>query len=710
MNNQIFHDLLVIPEGSFLNKNRKDNHRHKGGEIIRKQTNKSTILISLVLLSLSLVFCVSTASADPGIIYVNNATGNDSYNGESAIFDGVNGPKLSIKNATGTVTPNGVVNIADGLYTGTNNTNINIVKSVNIVGQSQANTIIDGENTNWIFKIAETSEPGITVTLSKLTLTNAYSYWDDGSAIWTNCSNLTVSKCSFINNHANNGGAIYNEYGNLTVTHSNFNGNYAENNGGAIYNEYGNLTVTLSAFIDNFADDSCGAIYNEGGNLTVTLSAFIDNRVIDDGGAIYTDNGTLSIVGSTFSNNVANQDGGLYGGGAIYSNNSTLTLMGSNFSNNTAYYNGGAIYSNNSTLTLMGSNFFNNTANQGGAIINYRGTANVTGSTLTNNTATDYGGAIDNEYGTTNITSIILTNNNATYGGAIDNYHGTVNLTSSTLTNNTATYGGAIDNYRGTGNLTNSTLTNNTATNYGGAINNEYGTVNLTSSTLTNNNATYGGAILNTGTANVHFNRIVRNTAIQGSAICNSDEGEGFGLVNATANWWGSNNPDFNNLIFGENVTYTPWLYLTFSSIPTTIPQGSTSTLTANFNNLFDGTTLTTIDPSIGHLPDGTPVTFTTNLGNVGSKSIIIDTLNGIATAILRGDEGAGVALTSVSLDSQTLYATVTITAAESATSNNQVNAASNTVGMQTTGAPIMPLALAALSVLGGLITTRKNQ
>ncbi len=286
------------------------------------------MIIPLVLMSLSLVFCVSTVSADQGIIYVNNATGNDSYNGESATFDGVNGPKLTIKNATGTVTPNGVVNIADGLYTGTDNTMISIVKSVSIIGQSQANTIIDAENTNWIFEIAEMSDPGITVTISNLTLKNAYSDSNDGTAIWANCSSLTVSDCNFINNYANNGGAIYNEYGNLTVTSSTFSGNYAENDGGAIYNKYGNLTVNLSAFIDNYADDSCGAIYNEGGNLTVNVSAFIDNRVIDDGGAIYTDNGTLSIVGSTFTNNVANRDGGLYGGGAIYSNNSTMTIMG----------------------------------------------------------------------------------------------------------------------------------------------------------------------------------------------------------------------------------------------------------------------------------------------------------------------------------------------------------------------------------------------
>lgn len=43
-------------------------------------------------------------------------------------------------------------------------------------------------------------------------------------------------------------------------------------------------------------------------------------------------------------------------------------------------------------------------------------------------------------------------------------------------------------------------------------------------------------------------------------------------------------------------------------------------------------------------------------------------------------------------------------------TVNAATTTSGNTIGMQTTGAPIVPLALAVLSVLGGLTAARKKQ
>ena len=54
------------------------------------------------------------------------------------------GPKKSIKNATGTVSDGGIVNIADGVYSGENNNNITLDKNMTIQGQSREGTIIDG--------------------------------------------------------------------------------------------------------------------------------------------------------------------------------------------------------------------------------------------------------------------------------------------------------------------------------------------------------------------------------------------------------------------------------------------------------------------------------------------------------------------------------------------------------------------------------------
>lgn len=321
------------------------------------------------------------------------------------------------------------------------------------------------------------------------------------------------------------------------------------------------------------------------------------------------------------------------------------------------------------------------------------------------------GGAIYNTYANLTIIDCSFTNNNVTTsdGGAIYNI-GNLTIFFSDFTNNDATTnrGGAIYN-TGNLNVVASVFAGNNANN-GGAIFNLNGNSTVIASAFGENHATrYGGAIYNSNTMHgsnmtIHFNRIVDNIADEGgNAILNSETA----ITDAQFNWWGTNNPDFTSLISGT-VDHTPWLYLTFSPSPTTIPQGSTSTLTASFNNAFDGTTVTAFNPSIGYIPDGTPVTFTTTLGNVGSKSVVKYTVQGIATAVLRADETAGTALVAVYSDYQTpLNSTVIITPVANAV-NSVSSTGSRIIGMQETGIPIAGLILSILMLLGGIITSKK--
>ena len=137
----------------------------------------------------------------------------------------------------------------------------------------------------------------------------------------------------------------------------------------------------------------------------------------------------------------------------------------------------------------------------------------------------------------------------------------------------------------------------------------------------------------------LNFNRIYDNIA----------DIETTTTMDASYNWWGSNTaPKI------ENVKNSPWIYMTFNVDPSIILAGGTSQLTANFNNEYDGTTLSQFDPvSMGHIPDDLLVRFTTNLGNVGSKTIDIETNNGIATATLTADEGTGSATVSAQIDQE---------------------------------------------------------
>ncbi len=151
-----------------------------------------------------------------------------------------------------------VILIADGEYSGPGNTNIIINKNLTIQGQSQNGTIINGNNTNWIFQI----QPGIHVTIQNLTVTNGHAYYY-GGAIY-NQGTLTIDGSTFTNNTADNGGAILNE-DTLTIEGSTFTNNTADN-GGAIYNYYSTCNVNFTRFYNN-ASDIGDAIYNVGGSV-----------------------------------------------------------------------------------------------------------------------------------------------------------------------------------------------------------------------------------------------------------------------------------------------------------------------------------------------------------------------------------------------------------------------------------------------------------
>ena len=337
-----------------------------------------------------------------------------------------------------------------------------------------------------------------------------------------------------------------------------------------------------------------------------------------------------------------------------------ITLINLTLTNGTAS-NGGVIY-NLGTLNVIDSTFTNNKATNGGAIYNDH-TLTVTGSTFTKNTASNCGGAIYNDYtgkntGTLTVSGTKFTGNNANYGGAIGaiSHFGTLTLTGTTFTNNNATWGGAIYN-------------DNVLT--------------VKSSTFTGNTAKSGGAIYNEGIANVHFSRIVKNIAkSQGNAIYND-----FGTANVSLNWWGSNE-DPRGFVYGS-VNVTPWLVLTVTSNPNTIPNSYNSTITADFLHDSNGVLH---DPYNGHIPDEILVTFNSTLGTMGTPTRMV---NGVSHATLHAGTVSGQATVSAKLDNQTVKRLVTIkdtippTVKTIDPANNAVNVPANKVIKLTFSEPI---------------------
>lgn len=101
---------------------------------------------------------------------------------------------------------------------------------------------------------------------------------------------------------------------------------------------------------------------------------------------------------------------------------------------------------------------------------------------------------------------------------------------------------------------------------------------------------------------------------------------------------------------------------MTITASPSTIKNAGTSQISVSFNNYTsDGTNYRAFDPALGHIPNGTPVTFNTDKGSIGCKTIDKQTSDRVATATLTADETAGVAHVNAVTDSQTVYTEVNI-------------------------------------------------
>ncbi|NYB51002.1 MAG: hypothetical protein HVN35_00310 [Methanobacteriaceae archaeon] len=614
---------------------------------MKKQIMLLTITLLTVLISFSAVNAADT--------YVNGsvATSGDGSSWAQAF-------KTLSEGYTG-VTDGNKINIAPGIYSGSGNTPIHINKDITIQGAGQDKTIIDCENIGGAFTVAT----GKTVTFNDLTIKNSNSF--AGSININQNGNINVNRCTFTENSGLVGSAIYNNYGYATLTDSTFTSNTAQGGGGAIHNNAGHLTVNRCIFTDNIANGCGGAIYNFGG---------------------FNDQGTLSVTESSFTGNTA---GSTQSGGAIYTYHGTSTVSGSTFTGNTAGF-GGAISTHLGTSTVSGSTFTGNTAGSGGAIYNELRALTVTNSNFIGNSANGDGGTIYNSYGTLIVSSSTFTGNNAGTtqgGGAVFNW-GTATITHSIFTSNTAMYGGAI---------------------YNRPQSTSEGTLTVSGCNIASNTASQGGAFYNWGPLTAHYNRIIGNTATDLTDGSNAIHNAWSGVIQGEHNWWGSDKDPktIPNLIAATdgsdvNVDVAPWLELNIYSDPSTIYTGQSSKITANVYMDSD---------NVDHSQDaekffsGPELTFTTNLGNIGSKTITVPWALGLVTTFLRGDEGPGIA-TLTAMDGYIVSTTVKILQAPNVSAASAIS--SKTIAMQKTGTPMAGIVLAILMVLGGVISTRKNQ
>lgn len=309
---------------------------------------------------------------NPTDIYVDAIVGYDSNDGLAE-----DSSLKTIKKAITIANDDDNIYLADGKYSDTGNTRLTIDKSLNFIGSK--NTVIDGENKNFIFNISD----GVKVTFKNIKFINAFkspsSYSNTytgavyGAALSINNATVVIDNCSFIGNEMDNdysglyGGAISN-FGDLTITNSYFEGNNPssssgfDSNGGSIYNK-GNLSLSNS-IINSSVSLNGGGIYNDG-NAVMDKSIIMGSSSLNKGkgSAIY-NKGNFKLFDSIIEKNYIDQTS-LRVQGAIY-NEATLTIRGTIFRENSAKYasnrkyTGSSVIYNAGDLNLTYNAFINN--------------------------------------------------------------------------------------------------------------------------------------------------------------------------------------------------------------------------------------------------------------------------------------------------------------------------------------------------------------
>lgn len=571
----------------------------------------------LIILTLTLAFILIFSGTVSAANWTVGPTGN--YQTIQAAVDGSSNDDIITvnPNGTGAYTENIIVNRtgllikANGTVTVQPKDYLKLVFTIDSKGNNstiQGFNIRSGGYDNNYHGIGLIETSGCRITGNNILNANQAIYVD-------RCTNITVDG-NTISNSYSVGIHVLNAPGssNIKVLNNILIGNregidwYGTNNG-----EISGNIVQNSGVVGIYVHSSLNNLIS--GNI-VTRTQIDSIHTYDcngDGIFLATSSNSNTISGNTISNNANN---GIHFWNGCYYN----TIVGNTITNNG---NGIYLYESHFNSIISGNNV---SGNSNAGIYLYRSSVN----NISNNIANSNG-----------------------YGIYVDTYSDSNNVESNTVANS------ILDGVT-MGASTGNTIKNNIMSYNGryGFWSNYYGNT-ITGNTILNNLRGIGlNNYLDNGLAEtINYNRIFNNTEYNLLYL----QPASHGTPDATLNWWGTNSQTEIASKISGTVNYNPWLYMTINANSTTINNGETSLITVSFNNQFDGTTISPLNPADGHIPDGIPLTFNTDLGSIGSKTIQKETSGGIATATLTADETPGIAHVNAVTDAQTVNIDVTI-------------------------------------------------
>jgi len=288
-----------------------------------------------------------------------------------------------------------VVLVADGVYKGASNRNLNFKgKAITLKSSNgPSGCIIDAEGQGRVFYFANNESQASVV--DGFTITGGYT--SSGAGIYLNHASPKIVRCVIRGNHATYGG------------------------GGIDCENAAAPLVQDCRITDNLADSYGGGVYCYYSSPVISRCSIIANESKYSGGGVYCSYGSsCTITDSIVEGNVAKYDaGGVYGG-----SQASVILSNCAFVANSAGDEGGAVSCYYGTATITNCTFvYNEAGYQGGALCNSSATSVITNCTFRGNDAPNYCGGIHCRYDPMPlITNCIFADNTA---HAISRYYST---------------------------------------------------------------------------------------------------------------------------------------------------------------------------------------------------------------------------------------------------------------------------------------------